>query len=71
VSAAAGNFIMSGTNNSGSGGTYQVLASTNLLLPLTNWTVLTTNSFTSTGNFSFTNGISGTNGGKFYILRVP
>jgi hypothetical protein len=71
VSAAGGNIIMSGTNNSGSGGTYDVLASTNLLLPLTNWTVLTTNSFNSTGNFLFTNAISSTNAGKFYILRVP
>ncbi|HEV2328001.1 MAG TPA: IPT/TIG domain-containing protein [Verrucomicrobiae bacterium] len=71
VSAKGGNFIMNGTNNSGSGGTYQVLASTNLLLPVTNWTVLTTNSFDSTGNFSFTNVNSATNAGKFYILRVP
>ena len=71
VSAAAGNFIMSGTNNSGSGGTYQVLASTNLLLPLTNWTVLTTNSFDSMGDFSFTNAIYSTNAREFYMLRVP
>lgn len=71
VFAKSGNFIMSGTNNSGSGGTYQILASTNLLLSLTNWTVLTTNSFNSMGNFSFTNAISSTNAGMFYILRVP
>jgi hypothetical protein len=71
VSAKGGNFIMSGTNDSGSGGTYQVLASTNLLLPLTNWSVLTTSNFNSLGNFSFTNSISSTNPGMFYILRVP
>ncbi len=71
VFAANGNFVMSGTNNSGSGGMYQVLASTNLLRPLTNWTVLTTGNFNSTGNFSFTNGISSTDNRMFYILRVP
>ncbi|HEY1790803.1 MAG TPA: IPT/TIG domain-containing protein [Verrucomicrobiae bacterium] len=71
VFAGGGNFIMNGTNDSGSGGMYEVLASTNLLLPLTNWSVLTTNSFNSMGNFSFTNPISSSNSGKFYILRVP
>jgi hypothetical protein len=71
VSAKAGNFIMSGTNNSGPGGTYQVLGSTNLLLPRTNWMVLTNGSFDSRGNFSFTNAISIENSEMFYMLRVP
>ena len=69
VFAAGGNFIMTGTNNDGSGGTYEILASTNLLLA--NWTVLTTGSFNSLGNFSFTNPISSTNPAMFYLLRVP
>ena len=71
VVASAGKFIASGTNNGGPGGTYNVLMSTNLLLPLTNWTVLTTGSFDSNGNFSFTNAISSTNSAIFYLLRVP
>jgi hypothetical protein len=71
VSAKGGNFIMSGTNNSGPGGTYQVLVSTNLLLPRTNWMVLTNGSFDSDGNFSFTNAISFTNPEMLYLLRVP
>ncbi|HEV2454764.1 MAG TPA: IPT/TIG domain-containing protein [Verrucomicrobiae bacterium] len=71
VFAKGGNLVMSGTNNSGSGGAYQVLASPNLLLPLTNWSVLTSNNFTSMGNFTFTNILSSTNTGLFYILRVP
>lgn len=70
VFAKGGNFIMSGTNNSGAGGAYQVLASTNLLLPLTNWMVLTSNAFDGSGNFAFTNAISSTNIGLFYLLRV-
>jgi hypothetical protein len=71
VSAKGGNFIMSGTNNSGPGGSYQVLASTNVLLPATNWLVLTNGTFDSNGNFSFTNAISSKNAGMFYRLRVP
>ncbi|HXB59772.1 MAG TPA: hypothetical protein VNU95_09415, partial [Candidatus Acidoferrales bacterium] len=65
-----GNFIISGTNNLGPGGGYHVLASTNLLLPLTNWTILASGNFDSNGKFSFTNAI-GTNFWKFYLLRVP
>jgi hypothetical protein len=71
VSATGGNFVMSGTNNSGPSGTYHVLISTNLLLPRTNWTVLTNGSFDSHGNFSFTNAISPANPETFYTLRVP
>ena len=63
--------IASGTNNSGPGGTYHVVMSTNLQLPQTNWTVLTNGSFDSNGKFTFTNVISNTNSEKFYGLRVP
>jgi len=71
VSAKGGNFVVGGTNNLGPGGTYHVLVSTNLLLPETNWTVLTNGSFDSHGNFAFTNAISFTNARLFYLLRVP
>jgi hypothetical protein len=71
ISTTGGNFIINGTNNSGSGGTYEVLASTNLLLPPASWTVLASNSFDNKGNFSLTNALSSTNPGLFYMLRVP
>jgi hypothetical protein len=71
VARNGGNFIMSGTNNSGPGGTFHVLTSTNLVLPLANWAVLTNGSFDSKGNFSFTNAIAAANGQLFYRLRVP
>jgi hypothetical protein len=71
VAASDGNFIASGTNHGGPGGTYQLLGSTNLLLPRTNWTVLTSGSFDSNGNFSFTNAASFTNSEMFYMLQVP
>lgn len=64
------NIIISGTNNSGSSGTYRMLTSTNLLLPRTNWTVVTNASFDGKGNFSFTNAI-GSNSQQFYTLQVP
>ena len=70
VTQSGGNFIMTGTNNLGSGGTYHVLAATNLLLPLTNWTVLANGSFDGSGKFSFTNEM-GTNPLQFFLLRVP
>jgi len=69
--ATGGNFIASGTNHSGPGGSFHLLASTNLLLPRTNWTVLTGGNFDSHGNFSVTNNVSWTNPGQFYQLRVP
>jgi hypothetical protein len=70
VSLSAAKITLSGTNNSGPGGTYHVLTSTNLLLPRTSWTELTNGSFDSTGRFSFTNSI-GTIPWQFYTLRVP
>ncbi len=71
VSATGGNFTASGINNGGSGGTYHVLVSAHLLLPWTNWAVLTGGSFGSNGTFSFTNTLSLTNSELFYRLRVP
>lgn len=68
---AGGKFIMTGTNNSGPGGTYHVLVSASLSQLLKNWTVLTNASFDSAGNFSFTNTLSSTNAATFYMIRVP
>ena len=62
--------ILRGTNNQGAGGTYHVLTSTNVVLPRTNWTVLTNGTFDANGNFASTNSI-GTNQQRFYLLQVP
>lgn len=48
------NFAMSGFNGTPNG-TFYVIATTNLTVPLANWTVLSTNSFDQYGGFSFTN----------------
>jgi hypothetical protein len=71
VANAGGNVIMSGTNNSGPGGTYHVLTSTNLVLPPGSWPVLTNGSFDSKGNFSLTNAITSPAAQRFYTIKVP
>ena len=63
------NLIISGTNGSPNGH-YLVLASTNLVLPRTNWTRLSTNSFNGSGNFIFTNPITPNKPGLFYLLQL-
>jgi fibronectin-binding autotransporter adhesin len=70
INVSGGSVVISGTNNNGTApGTYHVLTSTNVTVPLTNWTVLTNGSFDANGNFSSTNAPSG--GQRFYILQVP
>lgn len=70
IALSNGNLILSGTNNSGPGGTYQVLTSTDLLPPRTNWTVMASGSFDGHGRFAFTNAL-GMSPWQFYLLRVP
>lgn len=70
IAISGSQIVLSGTNNTGSAGTYHVLTSTNLVLPVTNWTVLTNGSFDGNGNFSSTNA-TGTNAQRFYLLQVP
>jgi hypothetical protein len=58
---------------SGSGGTpdnsYHILASTNLMLPLTNWTVIATDTFDINGNFQYTNSINKNMSQRYFILK--
>jgi hypothetical protein len=49
----ANSFNFTGTNGA-AGWTYSVLTATNLTLPLSNWTIIATNTFDGAGNFSFT-----------------
>jgi fibronectin-binding autotransporter adhesin len=60
VSLVDNNIVIHGTNNNVPNNTmhYEVLASTNLAVPLSNWTVLATNlSYTAEGTFDYTNPI--------------
>jgi hypothetical protein len=62
--------VISGTNNNGTGaGNYAVLASTNISLPLSSWTALSTQAFNPDGTLSVTNSL-GTESQRFYILQA-
>jgi hypothetical protein len=65
---AAGNLIFGGSNGIADG-TYHVLTSTNLLLPLSGWTMISTGSFDATGAFSITNPISPGMPQRFYRMK--
>jgi rhamnogalacturonan endolyase len=64
------NLVMSG-NGGTAGSNYYVLASTNLLLPLVQWTPIVTNQFGTNGGFNFTNGVNSGTPLRFYRLQVP
>jgi hypothetical protein len=70
IAAGDGGFILSGAGG-GSNGTYYVLTSSDLLVPLTNWTAITTDQFDSAGNFIFTNTPPTNAPQLFYILQLP
>jgi autotransporter-associated beta strand protein len=67
--AASGAVIFSGSNGSPLGN-YLVLGSTNIVLPMSNWTRLATNQFDANGLFNFTN-VPGADSQKFFRLQLP
>ncbi|MBW8863540.1 MAG: autotransporter-associated beta strand repeat-containing protein [Verrucomicrobia bacterium] len=69
ITLSGSNVIISGTNGS-SGQQYEVLSSTNLTLPLSNWVSIGTNMFPG-GNFTATNTYNPLAPQTFYILRLP
>ena len=62
----SGNIVISG--NGVPNGNYVVLATTNVALPLIQWTPIATNTFDGSGNFSFTNPVDPNSLQRFYIL---
>jgi len=64
-----GNLILSGTGGTNNG-TYHVMITTNLAMPLASWSVLTNGVFDASGNFSSTNAV-GTAKQQFYIIKQP
>lgn len=64
------NIILSGTNNNGAtGGQYAILSSTNIALPLSSWTAVSTQSFNGDGSFNYTNAV-GTDPNLYYIIQA-
>jgi len=69
VTLSGGSLIFNGTNGA-PGWPYYVLASTNLALPLTNWTVVATQIFDAGGNFNCTNSADPNTLQSFYLLKL-
>ncbi len=63
------NIIVVGTNGTADG-VYQLLATSNLMLPVSSWPAVATNYFRTNGSFSFTNPVA-SNGSQFYLLKMP
>jgi rhamnogalacturonan endolyase len=70
LTSLGGNLVMSGTGGTASG-TYYVLTSTNLALPLAQWARIATNQFDGSGHYSFTNSIPANPPWAFYLLQLP
>jgi len=68
VAVSAGGLVFSGTNGVANG-TYYVLTTTNLTIPIVNWRTLSTNSFDANGNFSVTNSTSPGIPQQFYSIE--
>ncbi|HEV2693455.1 MAG TPA: hypothetical protein VG347_11215 [Verrucomicrobiae bacterium] len=68
VGVQGGNLIFGGTN-SRSTGNYLVLTSTNLFIPLSNWTSLATNAFGINGAFQVTNLIIPGTSQRFFCIQ--
>jgi hypothetical protein len=69
ISVGANGLVMSGSWGSPDG-TYYILVSTNISLPLNQWTPLLTNQFDNNGNFNFTNIPDPGMPQQFYILQA-
>jgi len=72
-----GNIAINGTNVvlSGNGGapngSYSVVTSTNLLLPLSSWLSVGSGVFDGNGGFTFTNATAPNSPQQFYRLQLP
>jgi hypothetical protein len=62
------NYLLNFTNTPGT--TYTVLATTNLTVPIANWTILGTNTDIVPGQFQFTDTQASTNKTRFYRVRL-
>jgi hypothetical protein len=70
ISPTVNAFIFSGSNGVANADFY-LLGSTNLAVPVPNWTRLLTNQFDNNGNFNFTNLMDASAPQYFYLLQIP
>lgn len=69
-SLSGSQLVLSGTGGT-PGGTFFTLSSTNVALPLVNWTPVATNTFGPGGEFSVTNPVTTDELGRYYLLQIP
>jgi autotransporter-associated beta strand protein len=69
MSQSGSNLTFSGTNGFGNR-PYNVIASTNVSLPRSNWTAIATNIFAANGSFSFTTAVDPTKPTRFFAVQV-
>ena len=67
----SGNSFLLSVTGGPAGSPYRVFASTNLVLPWTNWTPIWTDTFDLNGSGLFTNPAGSTNAWQFFNIRVP
>ena len=70
IMISANGFVFNGTGGVGNANFY-LLGTTNLAMPLTNWTPQLTNQFDAVGHFNFTNGFDANAPQDFYLLQIP
>jgi hypothetical protein len=70
LGAGSTNIVLSGAGGSGNG-TFRILTSTNVALPLASWAVATNSAFDLNGNFNVTNVIVPGQPQSFYLISVP
>ncbi|HRT57493.1 MAG TPA: hypothetical protein P5038_12770, partial [Candidatus Paceibacterota bacterium] len=70
VTVAGGTVTLSGSGGT-PGGTYYVLSSTNVGLPLASWTALITNLFDGTGKFTYSMPVNPGEPQRFFRLQMP
>lgn len=69
IQIVGGNLVFSGSGGVNSW-PYYLLVSTNLNLPVAQWTPIATNQFDSSGNFTLTNAISTSSSQMFYRIQL-
>jgi hypothetical protein len=70
ISVSGKNITMTGSNGAAYG-TYHVLTTTDITVPISSWQVLTNGLFDANGNFTVTVPITGGAAQQFYALRSP
>jgi len=69
MTTSQGNLVFTGSNGPANY-PYTVLTSTDMSLPLSEWTSIATNNFDGNGNFNFTNSIDPDTPQSYYLLQL-